>query len=521
MTPISSASSNMVQRTRRRTHADLLAQRRRVLDVPFRVSAAQTAGVRRFAHTNRTPPSHTRGSRRHYSSKCSRTTQVTRAPQTGTFPAGAGDHGFEHARWKPAPPSRATIRVWVPQSSSAAPPTSRPTFGQIPSAYAPEFHHCRAVTRIEYGHVTAKRWGITGAIIFALLAGMALPAAGADRSAEASPDEVETRIRRGVELRKSGDDRGALPEFQRAYELSHTPRAAAQLGLDEQALGRWDVAEAHLSEAMRATADPWVAKNRSTIQRALGVTKAHVGSIQIAGEPEGAEVLVNGRLVGQLPLNDAVRVIAGDVDVELRATGFHRSTQKIKVEPFQYLPLVIRLEKENDVLAATGKLQASRKSASSGAPETSAPFDVGRGPDPPLSVMPPPSPASSSQRSWATIAGWSLAGSGVAVAVAGLVEVLGGQGQMNDAVDLATRANGTSDLALYMQAARKFSDGNSQRTFGRVLLGIGGAVTLGGLVLVFTTRRSSETSAEGMLQPFVDEGSGHLVAGLRWNRQWR
>ena len=54
----------------------------------------------------------------------------------------------------------------------------------------------------------------------------------------------------------------------------------------------------------------------------LTVAKRNVGRVEITGDPTGAEVLVNGRLVGKVPLPQPVRVIAGSVDIELRAPGY-------------------------------------------------------------------------------------------------------------------------------------------------------------------------------------------------------
>jgi len=50
-------------------------------------------------------------------------------------------------------------------------------------------------------------------------------------------DPADAAIRRGVDLRRQGQDDQALQEFKKAYELSPSPRALAQIGLAEQALG--------------------------------------------------------------------------------------------------------------------------------------------------------------------------------------------------------------------------------------------------------------------------------------------
>ena len=107
---------------------------------------------------------------------------------------------------------------------------------------------------------------------------------GAARAA----DDEEALIRRGVELRKRGDDRAALQELQRAYQVARSPRAAAQLGFAEQALAMWPQAETHVSESLRAKDDPWINKNRAVVEESLRTIRAHVGRIEISGRPAGS-----------------------------------------------------------------------------------------------------------------------------------------------------------------------------------------------------------------------------------------
>ena len=107
--------------------------------------------------------------------------------------------------------------------------------------------------------------------------------------------EAEALIRQGVELRAQKKDERALPLFEKAYQLSRTPRTAGQLGLVEMALGYFVDAEKYLGEAVASPDHPWVAKNLATLKAQLATAKSQIGELYIIGEPAGAEVVVNGK----------------------------------------------------------------------------------------------------------------------------------------------------------------------------------------------------------------------------------
>jgi hypothetical protein len=199
-----------------------------------------------------------------------------------------------------------------------------------------------------------------------LIFGLALASSAGPRPAQAATTEADDLVNRAVELRRSGDDEGALSLLLRAYALDHPPRATGQLGLCEQALGRWADAEAYLTEALKAEKDPWVEKNRPTLEDSLAFVKSHVARIEIEGEPVGAEVWVNGSLVGKLPLAAPVHVAAGEeVEVELRSPGFLRETKTLRLEAGQYQPIVLRASKiPSPPVLALSPLAASTAQAS-------------------------------------------------------------------------------------------------------------------------------------------------------------
>ncbi len=166
------------------------------------------------------------------------------------------------------------------------------------------------------------------------------------RRALAANAKAEVLVNQAVELRRNGDDEGALGLLLQAYALGHTPRATGQLGLCEQALGRWADAEIYLTESLKAEADPWVKKSRRALEDALAIVKAHIARIEIQGEPEGAEIWVNGALAGKVPLSAPVRVSAGEIEVELRAPGFVRETKTMRLEAGQYQRVILRASKQ-------------------------------------------------------------------------------------------------------------------------------------------------------------------------------
>jgi hypothetical protein len=165
---------------------------------------------------------------------------------------------------------------------------------------------------------------IVGAAL--LLAGSSARSARAGDSAEA-----EALIRQGVELRAQKKDERALPLFEKAYQVSRSPRTAGQLGLVEMALGYFVDAEKYLGEAVASPDHPWVAKNLPTLKAQLATAKSQIGELYIIGEPAGAEVTVNGKAVGKLPLPGPVRLDKGRVDVQVRAPGYVASSDTVTI----------------------------------------------------------------------------------------------------------------------------------------------------------------------------------------------
>jgi hypothetical protein len=153
------------------------------------------------------------------------------------------------------------------------------------------------------------------------------------KSAAARAEDADGLIKRGVELRRAGNDQAALEQFRRAYDLTPSPRALAQMGLAEQALSRWVDGEAHLAKALEAAQDPWIGKYRDTLNSSRAEIARHLGWLVVSGGPVGAQLRLDGRLAGTLPLDHPLRLPAGTITLDALAEGHVLATRTVTVRP--------------------------------------------------------------------------------------------------------------------------------------------------------------------------------------------
>ena len=183
---------------------------------------------------------------------------------------------------------------------------------------------------------------------------LTLFSASAVRAQPPPPDDEESLIKRGNELRKHGHDEEALALFQRAYAQSHSPRAQAQVGLAEQALGRWPEAVDALESAL-ATRDAWIEQRRMVLEGALRVAAPRVGRIALAGGIDGAQVQLDGAPAGTLPLSRPLAVAPGEHRVLVEQSGYQPFAGRAQLAAGQTLTLEVALAATPVALPASDK----------------------------------------------------------------------------------------------------------------------------------------------------------------------
>jgi hypothetical protein len=164
--------------------------------------------------------------------------------------------------------------------------------------------------------------------------------------AQSAPEDAETLLRDGAQLRRDGRNDEALEVLRRAVEAERTGHALAELGYTERSLGRWLDAETHLAEALLLEEERWVRHHRRDVQDALTEVRASIGRVRVTSNVDGAEVRVNGALAGRTPMSEAVRVGVGRVTVELRLAGYRNGTRTVSVTSMEDAEAHVALDRE-------------------------------------------------------------------------------------------------------------------------------------------------------------------------------
>ncbi|MDI1479789.1 hypothetical protein [Polyangium sp. y55x31] len=151
--------------------------------------------------------------------------------------------------------------------------------------------------------------------------------ARANANANVEPPRTEAQLREAAELRArakvnidAGRLREALPDLERAFELSGDVTILGDLGLALQAAGRLDEAWLALHR-FRVEARAAYEPVRARIDAALGELSGKLGGLVVEGGVPGALVLVRGQIAAKLPMTSPIYLAPGDVSVVVRPPG--------------------------------------------------------------------------------------------------------------------------------------------------------------------------------------------------------
>lgn len=195
-------------------------------------------------------------------------------------------------------------------------------------------------------------------------------------SVPALAQDFDALMDEGVALRAQAEDHEALDRFERAATLRRTPVVVAQIGLAEQALGRFVAAEAHLTEALEL-GGAWIDRQHEVLEAALASIRAQLGTLEVLCEAEDAELVVEGRRV-TFPTGP-LRVLAGEVEYRVEAPGHEPSQRRARIASEAVVRVTVHLLPTAPPPVDGSVSTTSRTTSSAGPSPVEPPHDEGSG----------------------------------------------------------------------------------------------------------------------------------------------
>lgn len=359
------------------------------------------------------------------------------------------------------------------------------------------------------------------ALSLALLHGASRAFAQADPKAAA-----REHFKKGVAAFEDKRFGEASEEFDAAYKLSPAFVVLYNIGQVNVALGRSVEAVEAFDQYLKQGASTVSASRKQEVQAEIEKQMARIGTVTIETSPAGAEIRLDGKLIGKSPLARPLRVNVGRHTVEAILAGHTTQFRDVDVAGRAALAIALTLDA---VVAPTP-------------PPEPAP------PPAPVPVMPPPilavppaaSPATpaalpsaetvpfttgkepgfparepESAWGWQRIGGLVLAVGGIVTATWGGVEAYHGANQANDAKNLLSMATPTTSDAVWDKETDDFNSGKNLNQRGWITAGIGAAVVVGGVLLIATTP-APERANRVSLAPWMTAEAGGAVIGGNW-----
>lgn len=180
----------------------------------------------------------------------------------------------------------------------------------------------------------------TEAVAFAQLAPSAAP--GQVRSS--LPDPARHAWDTAKQLADASDYRGALVEFQRAYDLSQNPRVLYNVGVVEKLLTHYARAVSAWEREVTEGAGKLSPGEVVELKNAIAIVQQFVTTIDVTASESGATLLIDDFPVGKTPFSGPVRIDVGRHALRLTKESFADATQQVAVAAGQTTPVTFKLE---------------------------------------------------------------------------------------------------------------------------------------------------------------------------------
>jgi tetratricopeptide (TPR) repeat protein len=316
------------------------------------------------------------------------------------------------------------------------------------------------------------------------------PSARADEARDAAHEHFD-RALAASNAQRFGE---AAEEFQKAYELWPDYKVLYNIGRVRIALGQpvevVDAFEAYLTKGGAEITD----ERRDEVRKEIEAQQSRIATLTVETSAEGADLRLDGRLVGHSPLPGPLRVAAGKHTLEALLPDRPTQVRELDLAGGAATEVTLNLPPRPALAAPVP--------ASTRVPATS--------------LLGAPSEAARKRRTM----GYVVGGVGVVALLAGAAVAVESALAANDAkarlVAAATPSPpGTPDVAQYDAAKHTYDDAKTRNQLGWTLGGLGVAALVGGATMVFVSSGAPAGPAPGVSADVVVHAGGLAVRG-RW-----
>jgi hypothetical protein len=161
------------------------------------------------------------------------------------------------------------------------------------------------------------------------------------------PDAARKAWDAAKQLAGASDFRGALVEFQRAYDLSHNPRVLFNVGVTEKLLTHYARAVDAWDKEQSEGAGQLSAAELQELKNAIAIVQQFVTTIDVTANEADATLTIDDYPIGKTPFASPVRIDVGKHVVKLTKEGFVDAVEPVDVVAGVKTPVTFKLEPTN------------------------------------------------------------------------------------------------------------------------------------------------------------------------------
>jgi len=185
------------------------------------------------------------------------------------------------------------------------------------------------------------------ALLAAESAFAAPPASSAPDVRSQLPDPARKAWDAAKQLAGASDFRGALVEFQRAYELSHNARVLFNVGVTEKLLTHYARAVDAWEKEQTEGGAQLTAAELQELKNAIAIVQQFVTTMDVTANEADATLSIDDYPVGKTPFAAPVRIDVGKHVVKLSKDGFVEAVTPVDVASGGRTPVAFKLEPLN------------------------------------------------------------------------------------------------------------------------------------------------------------------------------